>query len=301
MKRWSIIVLLAIIGFSLTVFLNHAESHDDYKKKMYLMSPYASEVDVYELTYPSDGLQIKGFLLQPKNIQHKQLPLLVYNRGGNRDHGAINKKTLHYLSSWAAKGYVVIASQYRGNGGSEGTETYGGDDIHDVMNLIQWAEELPYVNQDKKVAIGYSRGGMMTYLLMKNNIEFDAVAVVSGITDMFQFYEQRGTEMKEVLKQLVGDPNDDYEKYRSRSVIYWSEKINSPLLLLHGDHDKKVHHTQAEKLVKHLEKNEKEHRYILYKGADHPIRAYFTQYNAEIDQWFNQHLNNNIEKTDHPS
>ncbi len=263
---------------------------------MYLMSPYASQVDVYELTYPSDGLQIKGFLLQPKDIKNKQLPLLVYNRGGNRDHGAVNKRTLEYLSSWAAKGYVVVTTQYRGNGGSEGVETYGGDDIHDVINLIHWAESLPYVNENKKVAIGYSRGGMMTYLLMKNDIQFDAVAVVAGITDMFQFYEQRGTEMKSVLQQLVGDPVRDYDKYTSRSVIYWSEKVNSPLLLLHGDRDKKVHHTQAQKLVQHLEKQGKEYKFIVYKGADHPIKAYFDEYNKEIDQWFTTHLNQTIEK-----
>ncbi|MCG3005460.1 prolyl oligopeptidase family serine peptidase, partial [Escherichia coli] len=80
------------------------------------------------------------------------------------------------------------------------------DDIHDVLNLIKWGEQLPYVNPEQKVAFGYSRGGMMTYLTMKNGISFDAVVVQSGITDMFQFYDQRGSEMKQVLRDIVGDP-----------------------------------------------------------------------------------------------
>jgi dipeptidyl aminopeptidase/acylaminoacyl peptidase len=202
----------------------------------------------------------------------------------------IRAKTLQYLSYWASKGYVVVATQYRGNGGSEGTETYGGKDIDDVLNLIKWGEQLPYVNHQQKVALGYSRGGMMTYLTMKNGVKFDAVVVQSGITDMFQFYDQRGPEMKQVLRTIVGDPAQYPERYKSRSVVYWSDKVNSPLLILQGDHDRKVHHTQAEKLVKQLDEQGKEYKYVLYKNGDHPLTAYYDQYNAEIDKWFKVHL-----------
>ncbi|MEE6133157.1 MULTISPECIES: prolyl oligopeptidase family serine peptidase [Bacillaceae] len=290
MKKWGFIVLLTIAVLGVTAVFYRAESGDVNKEKVHLFSPYASNVDIYQITYPSDGLQVKGFLLQPKDIVDKKYPLLVYNRGGNREHGMIRDKTLRYLSSWADKGYVVVTTQYRGNGGSEGVETYGGDDIHDVLNLIKWGEQLPYVNPEQKVALGYSRGGMMTYLTMKNGISFDAVVVQSGITDMFQFYDQRGSEMKQVLRDIVGDPKMYPERYKSRSVVYWSDKVNSPLLILQGDHDKKVHHTQAEKLVAQLEEQNKEYKYVLYKGGNHPLSNYYNEYNAEIDKWFQQHL-----------
>ncbi|MEW4285135.1 alpha/beta hydrolase family protein [Priestia koreensis] len=292
MKKFIIIVVSAIVCFSFTAFWHHANSEDqgEFKQRIPLPSPYNQHVDAYQLTYPSDGLKIKGFLLQPKHIDGK-LPLLVYNRGGNREHGMIRQKTISYLASWAQKGYVVVATQYRGNGGSEGTETYGGKDIDDVINIMHIGEKLPYVDTTKKYAIGYSRGGMMTYLLMKSGAKFNAVAVVSGITDMFQFYDQRGPEMKQVLRQLVGDPKDPKvaQTYRDRSVIYWSDKINSPLLMLHGNRDWRVHYTQAEKLVRQLDQTDKEHKFILYKGADHPLTKYFNEYNAEIDKWFQAH------------
>ena len=131
---------------------------------------------------------------------------------------------------------------------------------------------------------------MMTYLTMKNGVKFDAVVVQSGITDMFQFYDQRGPEMKQVLRTIVGDPAQYPERYKSRSVVYWSDKVNSPLLILQGDHDHKVHHTQAEKLVKQLDEQGKEYKYVLYKNGDHPLTAYYDQYNAEIDKWFKIHL-----------
>jgi len=63
-------------------------------------------------------------------------PCVIYNRGGNRDfggllvaHGAIT------LGKLAKEGYVVIASQYRGNGGSEGQEEFGGKDVNDLFIL----------------------------------------------------------------------------------------------------------------------------------------------------------------------
>jgi dipeptidyl aminopeptidase/acylaminoacyl peptidase len=287
MKKFGLVMALALVVVALTAFF--AKSDHFIREKVYLKSPYSHDVEVHKLTYMSDGLKVKGFLIKPKKIDGK-LPLLVYNRGGMHDYGAVGRNKLVYLSSWAQKGYVVVTTQYRGNGGSEGVETYGGDDIHDVINLIHLAEKLPYVDSDQKVAIGYSRGGMMTYLLMKNGIQFDAVAVVSGITDMFQFYDQRRPAIQKELRKMVGNPKREQEKYKSRSVIYWSDKVHSPLLILHGTGDKKVHYTQAEKLVRQLQQQKKEHKFVLYEGADHPLQNYFNEYNQEIDHWFASHL-----------
>ncbi|HWO96781.1 MAG TPA: prolyl oligopeptidase family serine peptidase [Bacillus sp. (in: firmicutes)] len=289
MKKMSFVMVIAVAAIALMLTAFFAKSDGFIKEKVYLRSPYAQEVDIHKITYMSDGLKIKGFLLKPKKINGK-LPLLVYNRGGMHDYGLVNNKRLLYLSSWARKGYVVVTTQYRGNGGSEGKETYGGADINDVINLIHLAENLPYVDSNQKVVIGYSRGGMMTYLLMKHGIRFDAAAVVSGITDMFQFYDGRATRVQKELRKMVGSPTGAREKYKSRSVVFWSDKVNSPLLILHGTKDKKVHYSQAEKLVTNLKRLDKEHKYVLYEGDDHPLNQHFNEYNKEIEEWFAIHL-----------
>ncbi len=289
MKKLSFVMVMALIAAALTLTAFFTKPDGIIKEKVYLRSPYTQGVDVHKITYMSDGLKIKGFLLKPKESKGK-LPLLVYNRGGMHDYGSVNNKRLLYLSSWAQKGYVVVTTQYRGNGGSEGKETYGGNDVNDIVNLIHYAEKLPYVHPEQKVVIGYSRGGMMTYLLMKNGIHFNAAAVISGITDMFQFYDGRGANVKKELRKMVGSPTEEKEKYKSRSVVFWSDKINSPLLILHGTKDKKVHYSQAEKLVTQLKERDKEHKYVLYKGDDHPLNQHFKEYNKEIEEWFASHL-----------
>jgi len=44
------------------------------------------------------------------------------------------------IATW---GYVVAASQYRGNAGGQGKEEFGGADVDDVLNLIPLLESLP--------------------------------------------------------------------------------------------------------------------------------------------------------------
>lgn len=287
MRRWTSVMALMAVVAALTAFL--AKPDELIEEKVHLRSSSIQDVEIRKITYMSDGWKVKGFLLKPKNRKGK-LPLLVYNRGGMHNHGMIDDKRLSYLASWAQKGYVVAASQYRGNGGSEGKETYGGEDVTDIIRLIEVAETLPYVNKHQKVVLGYSRGGMMTYLLMKEGIQFQAAAVVGGITDMFQFYDERGESVKKELRKMVGSPIKEKEKYESRSVLFWSNQINAPLLLLHGTNDQKVHYSQAAKLDDQLTQMGKEHKYILYPNGDHPLTQYFHEYNEEIERWFAFHL-----------
>ena len=84
-------------------------------------SQYKDRVEIFKLKYLSDGLKITGFLLCPGNlIKGEKQPAIIYNRPGIGDSHKINEETLAYLSILPANGYVVAATQYRGNDGSEG-------------------------------------------------------------------------------------------------------------------------------------------------------------------------------------
>ena len=120
---------------------------------------------VEKITYLSDGLKVKGYLAYPVDNKSRKFPCIIWNRGGFRDNGAIDKFTARgifgQLAGW---GYVIFASQYRGNAGGEGTEYSGGDDINDILNLAELAGEIPYADADRWGIEGWSRGGMMTAL-----------------------------------------------------------------------------------------------------------------------------------------
>ncbi|TDJ55160.1 MAG: hypothetical protein E2O46_03200, partial [Ignavibacteria bacterium] len=77
---------------------------------------------VEKITYLSDGLKVKGYVAYPRDTSIKY-PCIIWNRGGIGNRGIIDSFTARglfgQLASW---GYVVFASQYRGNDGGEGKD-----------------------------------------------------------------------------------------------------------------------------------------------------------------------------------
>src|SRR5205085_227048 len=93
----------------------------------------------------SDGTLIEQTPCTPQDTAGKQFPLIIYSRGGNREFGKLTAWSRLGFYTYVSNGFVVLASQYRGNDGGEGREEYGGADVRDVLNLIPLARSLGYV------------------------------------------------------------------------------------------------------------------------------------------------------------
>lgn len=248
------------------------------------------KVEIYRIRYLSDGLEVAGFILKPieDTIDH---PVLIWNRGGNRDYGINDIPTLKWLSEFACSGYVVLASQYRGNDGGQGQEEFGGNDVNDVLNLIPLAKSLPFASNNKIVMLGGSRGGMMTYIALTKTNEIKAAAVISGIADCIQNYNEREIGMKNVYRELIGGtPDQKLEEYKMRSAVYWPEKINTPVLIIHGDNDWRVNVSQARMLANKLESLNKIHELFIYPEGTHMVWESKRDRDEKILKWFNKYL-----------
>jgi dipeptidyl aminopeptidase/acylaminoacyl peptidase len=213
---------------------------------------------------------------------------MIYNRGGNREFSKITMKYLKGLSYLSSKNYVVLASQYRGNDGGQGREEFGGKDVNDVLNLIIMAKSLSFVKQDKIVMLGFSRGGMMTYLAIKHGAKIKAAAVVGGVANLIQLEQEREFIGEKVLEQLIIPHNR--EEYKKRSAYYWPERINVPVLILHGEDDWRVNVTQAKKLSKKLTELGKVHELVVFPKGDHVLRSHRPEKNRLIFEWFDKYL-----------
>jgi dipeptidyl aminopeptidase/acylaminoacyl peptidase len=78
-------------------------------------------------------------LWKPKDIAGRKLPLILFNRGGNRDFGELSPWEEEGFYSYVSNGFVVLGSQYLGVDGGQGREELGGADVHDVLNLLPLA------------------------------------------------------------------------------------------------------------------------------------------------------------------
>src|SRR6266567_1910580 len=115
-------------------------------------------------TGATDGLRVVGYLVRPRDLASRRFPVIIFNRGGFLDRGKIESFNLVDFTRLSEEGFVVLASQYRGNDGGEGREELGGADLEDVSNLLTTARSLPYTDATNIFMYGVSRGGMMTFL-----------------------------------------------------------------------------------------------------------------------------------------
>ena len=179
------------------------------------------------ISYLSDGLKVVGYIWKPKDTNGKRLPLIIYNRGGNREFGKLTPWQQSGFYDFVSNGFVVVASQYRGNDGGEGREEFGGADVADVLNLIPLARSLGYVDMNNVFMLGASRGGMMTYLALKKGAPVNAAAVVGGLVDLKADAASRPEMIKEVYAELMPDfEKRGEEHFRDRSVLEWAKEID---------------------------------------------------------------------------
>lgn len=245
----------------------------------------------YSILYKSDDLKVKGIVAFPKHFDpSKTYPVIIYNRGGHEDFGYIDKLN-HYFHRLTKDKYIVFASQLRGSPGSEGRDEFGGEDVSDVLNLIAIAKSYSFVDKKNIFMYGASRGGMMNYLVMKSGLSFSAVAVHAGISDAFLSVKNRPRLEERVHKRLIPNYTGNKEKELSkRSVIKWIEKINSPLLLIHGDADWRVNIKHSQMLHKALLDKGHPVSFKIFKGANHSLKGYEKQEMEVLHSWFSKYL-----------
>jgi dipeptidyl aminopeptidase/acylaminoacyl peptidase len=251
-------------------------------------SEYSDKVNCYQIQYKSDDLDVVGFVLIPQSAGSK-FPVLIFNRGGNRETAKISRlNALKYLFYLSSEGYVVLASQYRGSDGGQGNDEFGGEDVNDVLNLIPLAKSLPFADSNKIVMLGFFRGGMMTYLAIKEGAPIKAAAVVGGVSDLIQWEIDRPAVGEKILKPFIKPAS--VENYKKRSAFYWPEKINVPVLIIHGERDLNVSPNQAENFAIKLEKAGKIHKLAIFQRDDQWVSIHRKERNHLIFDWFRKYL-----------
>lgn len=255
---------------------------------------YIDSIDIYSITYLSDGLKVNGLLVKPK--KQGNYPCVIYNRGGNRDFGSlVIAHGIMTLGQIAKEGYVVIASQYRGNGGSEGQEEFGGSDVNDITILPEVLKEVEGADIENIGMYGWSRGGMMTYIALTKMNNIKAAAVGGAVSNNFSTIKDRPDMETGVLAELI--PNYETNKeaeLEKRSAVKWADKFSKevPILMLHGNADWRVKPEQSLMLALEFEKYRIPYRLIMFEGGDHGISEHRDEVNEQVLSWFDTYLKN---------
>ena len=298
--------LLPLLGSPLAATLAHAADGDLLRAVSVRFSPEAQAkmserwpdapaifagVELQRIVYEVDGLKVTGYVAQPKEAGN--YPCLIWNRGGNREFGAWNDRAAALVLGRAASwGYVVIATQYRGNGGGEGREEFGGADVDDVLALLRVLEQVPSADTTRVGMYGQSRGGMMTYLALTRTDRIAAAVVDAGMADLADSIARR-PDMERVAAGLIPEwKTDRAGAIAARSAVQWAERISAstPLLLVHGTADERVDFSQAEAMHAALTAAGRTVERLWLEGGDHSLSRHRYEADARIRAWFDAHL-----------
>ncbi len=236
------------------------------------------------LRYQSDSLVVKALLITPK--EDGKFPVVVFNRGGNRNFAPLTLETMiNYTSRLSKEGYVIVGSNYRTN------DEFGGAEINDVLALMEGIGAVEKADTSRMGMYGWSRGGMMTYLALKKSNKIKAAVIGNGPSNLFNTIADRPIIETKVLAECV--PNYYENKtveLQKRSAIFWAEELNkSSLLLLCGTKDQRVNYQQS------VQMGEK----LAAIGYDFELQQYDTDHfftnkkevlNKAVIDWFNKKL-----------
>lgn len=250
--------------------------------------PHLSGVTIYDLAYRSfDNTAVKGFLITPKDAS-KKYPVIIFNRGGNGSYGMVSEPfIIRFLSKLASRGYIVIGSQLRGSDGSEGVDEFGGKDVDDVLFLFKIIDELKAADKNKIAQIGWSRGGVTNFQVLKKTDRVNATVTIASFADLLDSH--RDIMFTVYRNRIPGYIKDSVAATRKVSPLYQIDSIKNnkaPLLFIHGDSDTTVLYENSMKLYKKAVEAGLKSKLITYPEGDHGLMKYFEQLLSDITTWF---------------
>jgi len=249
----------------------------------------AQRINAFTFTYQSLGNTIAGFAVVPKTNTGK-LPVIIFNRGGNKDFGLVKQGMLFLqIAEMANWGYIVTGSQYPGNSVSEGHDQFGGEtDVQSILDLYPILEQLSLADTTRIGMFGGSRGGMMTYLCLTKVDWIKCAVSIAGASNLVRQTVLR-PEMQEIFNDTFGG---DEEAKKQRSAVYWPEKLpdSAPILLMHGTADWRVSPLDSIDLAAKLYEYKKPFSLMVYNGGDHGLTQYEKEWQSLASGWLGDNL-----------
>lgn len=252
---------------------------------------------------------IVGRVYYPPNFDpQKRYPLLVYYYGGalptDRTFGGRYPKEV-----WAANGYVVYVLQPSGATGfgqdfsTRHVNDWGvtvADEI--IEGTRRFLDAHEFVDPQRVGCLGASYGGFMTMLLQTRTDLFSAAVAHAGISSIAGYWGQGWWGyLYSAVAAAESYPWNNPELFVGQSPLFAADKINTPLLLLHGDADTNVPPGQSHQLYTALELLGKEVELLTFDDENHRIvdRERRELWSRAIIAWFDRYLKDQPEYWEH--
>jgi dipeptidyl aminopeptidase/acylaminoacyl peptidase len=255
----------------------------------------------------ADGVKCKGALLLPAGYaEGTRYPLVVFVYNGSRLSNGIHSFGMR--AGWgtddnfqllATRGYAVLLPD---------APSDRRDQMRDLPRTV-----LPGVNRVVDLGIaesarvgvmGHSNGGYSTLALVTLTTRFKAAVMRSGLGNFVSFYGELGRDGTHyglgVAESAFGMGNlwDSRARYIENSPVFFLDRVQTPILIVHGSNDDAVAVHLAEEVFVDLRRLGKEVVLARYEGEGHSLESFANQldYVNRMLAWFGDHLKKSTEK-----
>jgi len=230
-----------------------------------------------------DGLRIEGTLYRPQTATGRRrgarVPAVIYPHGG---------PTWQTYRSWAPfkqllvnDGFAVLDVDFRGSTGygrafrEANMDEWGHADVHDLVDAGHWLQAQPWCSGRLAMWGGSYGGYMVLSALVEEPGMWSAGVDMYGDSEIAESFRHGDRIGRIDLERQMGHPDEPERapRFRRGSPLYRAERIEAPLLLLHGRKDKRVVPLMTEKMVEALQIEGKFHEVHWYDEEAHGWQA----------------------------
>jgi len=215
-------------------------------------------IDYQKVSYKSTvgDLEIPAHLFQPiQKRGPKGHAGMVWVHGGV--HGNWGLTMFPFVKEAVARGYVVIAPDYRGSTGYgeafHKAIDYGGYEVDDAMSAVEFLKTLPHVDPERLGIMGWSHGGYITlFSVFRDQTPFKAAAAIVPVTNLVFRLSYKGPGYQRdfaTQSRIQGLPFEKNDLYIQRSPLYHVDKLKVPLLVHVATNDTDVNYVEDQQIV----------------------------------------------------
>ena len=226
----------------------------------------------------ADGKKLDGLLIKPEDFDpNKKYPLIV-NFYEKSSQGLYRHRTpeadrstvgYHYYTS---KDYIIFNPDVYYSTGYPGQDAFDCV-IPGVTKLISEG----FIDKEHIAAQGHSWGGYQVAYLATQTDLFAAIESGAPVSNMFSAYggirgwsgRNRSFQYENTQSRIGGSIWEKPLNYLENSPLFWANKINTPMLIMHNEDDGAVPFSQGVEFFIALRRLRKPAWLLNYNEADH--------------------------------